>query len=251
MAYVWEHSSLKGTELNLLLAIADYANREGVAWPSIGSLAKRIRCDSRTTQRCLKRIPADELRISKGTGPHGTHLYQVIINVTLPLFAEQHEEGGKLPPVSLPGMAPKAKRGGVATPPEPSVTISKAVARQGAPRGSRLGKDWTLPIEWRRWALDTQPSWDDDHCTNVTDIFKDYWTSTAGSRGVKLDWEATWRNWVRKEAPRSTNRQKHAAWWESTDGIMSRGQELNIQARPGETIGDYKHRLFAAGGARG
>ena len=27
--------------------------------------------------------------------------------------------------------------------------------------------------------------------------FRDYWISIAGPRGIKLDWEATWRNWCR------------------------------------------------------
>ena len=27
--------------------------------------------------------------------------------------------------------------------------------------------------------------------------FKDYWFSQAGAKGVKLDWQATWRNWCR------------------------------------------------------
>jgi hypothetical protein len=28
--------------------------------------------------------------------------------------------------------------------------------------------------------------------------FRDYWKSQPGQRGVKADWDATWRNWVRK-----------------------------------------------------
>lgn len=30
------------------------------------------------------------------------------------------------------------------------------------------------------------------------DYFIDYWKAIPGSRGVKLDWSATWRNWMRK-----------------------------------------------------
>jgi uncharacterized protein YdaU (DUF1376 family) len=30
--------------------------------------------------------------------------------------------------------------------------------------------------------------------------FRDYWKAQPGQRGVKLDWDATWRNWVRKAA---------------------------------------------------
>jgi hypothetical protein len=32
--------------------------------------------------------------------------------------------------------------------------------------------------------------------------FKDYWRSVPGAKGVKLDWDATWRNWVRSAAER-------------------------------------------------
>ena len=29
-------------------------------------------------------------------------------------------------------------------------------------------------------------------------IFGDYWRAQPGQKGVKLDWDATWRNWMRK-----------------------------------------------------
>lgn len=33
--------------------------------------------------------------------------------------------------------------------------------------------------------------------------FRDYWHAKAGKDGRKLDWQATWRNWVRgTNAPR-------------------------------------------------
>ena len=30
--------------------------------------------------------------------------------------------------------------------------------------------------------------------------FRDYWLGASGSNAVKLDWSATWRNWVRRAA---------------------------------------------------
>lgn len=30
--------------------------------------------------------------------------------------------------------------------------------------------------------------------------FKDYWKAKAGADGAKLDWDATWRNWIRRAA---------------------------------------------------
>ena len=32
--------------------------------------------------------------------------------------------------------------------------------------------------------------------------FRDYWKAQPGQRGVKLDWDATWRNWLRRAAER-------------------------------------------------
>lgn len=36
--------------------------------------------------------------------------------------------------------------------------------------------------------------------------FRDYWKSVPGSRGRKLDWEATWRKWCRSEYNRPTGK---------------------------------------------
>lgn len=124
MTFVWEHSRLRGTELNLLLAIADFANQDGIAWPGIPTLAKRIRADQRTAQRCLKRIErAGELRIERGAGPSGTHLYHVVMATQLQLGARAANllsGGGDLPPGTLPARQPGARGGGVAVPPEPT-----------------------------------------------------------------------------------------------------------------------------------
>ncbi len=35
--------------------------------------------------------------------------------------------------------------------------------------------------------------------TMVRDKFRDYWIGVPGARGRKLDWMATWRNFVRSE----------------------------------------------------
>ena len=40
MSMVWEYSQHKGVQLLLLLAIADHCNDDGLAYPSIGRLAK-------------------------------------------------------------------------------------------------------------------------------------------------------------------------------------------------------------------
>ena len=61
-------------------------------------------------------------------------------------------------------------------------------------RGSRLAQDWVLTKSLGEWAQSERPDLD---VRQVAEQFKDYWIAQAGQKGVKLDWAATWRNWVR------------------------------------------------------
>jgi len=69
-------------------------------------------------------------------------------------------------------------------------------------RGSRLTQDWFLTKAMGEWA--TQERQDID-VRLVADQFKDYWISQPGQKGVKLDWDATWRNWVRNTKAQKAN----------------------------------------------
>lgn len=62
-------------------------------------------------------------------------------------------------------------------------------------RGARLSLT-VLPDDWRDWARKDRPDLDLDR---VWAIFRDYWIAKPGAAGVKTDWRATWRNWVRRE----------------------------------------------------
>lgn len=66
-------------------------------------------------------------------------------------------------------------------------------------RASRLPADWRLPKAWGEWALGEKPSWTPEHVRKVSESFRDFWHAKAGRDAAKLDWEATWRIWVRKE----------------------------------------------------
>ena len=72
-------------------------------------------------------------------------------------------------------------------------TITK---EKTATRGSRLPANWVPNKELAEWSKAERPDLD---LRKVLEEFRDYWTSLAGSKGVKLDWDATWRNWVRKQ----------------------------------------------------
>jgi len=63
-------------------------------------------------------------------------------------------------------------------------------------RGSRLPQGWTPNPDLMTWASGERPDLD---LTVTLERFRDHWTAAPGTKGVKADWEATWRNWVRNE----------------------------------------------------
>lgn len=63
-------------------------------------------------------------------------------------------------------------------------------------KGSRLKADWQLPKPWGDWA--GEQGLNPIIIQREADRFKDYWLGVPGAKGVKSDWAATWRNWMRK-----------------------------------------------------
>lgn len=63
-------------------------------------------------------------------------------------------------------------------------------------RATRLPDDWFLPKAWGDWAIGE--GYHIEAIRTEADNFKDYWSARAGPTASKLDWEATWRIWIRK-----------------------------------------------------
>jgi DNA-binding transcriptional regulator YhcF (GntR family) len=63
-------------------------------------------------------------------------------------------------------------------------------------RGTRLPDDFVLPPAWRQWAESERP---DLNIETVLQDFRDYWHGVPSPRGVKANWQATWRRWIRRE----------------------------------------------------
>jgi len=76
------------------------------------------------------------------------------------------------------------------------ITNNHKPIKEKVTKGSRLSADWVLPKDWEDWARQERPDLD---LRSVGEQFKDYWSAKAGSGSTKLDWYATWRNWVRNQ----------------------------------------------------
>lgn len=77
---VWKCSRARGSALCIMLALADYANHDGQAWPAIETLAQKARVSPRTVQKEIKTLARmGEISISEGTGPNGVNVYTITL----------------------------------------------------------------------------------------------------------------------------------------------------------------------------
>lgn len=107
-------------------------------------------------------------------------------------------------PPSNPGPTP-------APTPAPTSSSKKSGARK---RGTRIPEEF-MPEQSVIDAMKVE-------CPNVNfqtehRKFVDYWASKAGQAAVKLDWDATWRNWIRNARPSSgmSSREESQLGWDA------------------------------------
>jgi hypothetical protein len=74
----------------------------------------------------------------------------------------------------------------------------------GGSRATRLSTDFQLPEDWIEFCKSERPDLD---AQKTFAEFKDHWIAQAGSKGVKTDWTATWRNWVRRTFAKNSTSQ--------------------------------------------
>jgi uncharacterized protein YdaU (DUF1376 family) len=91
-------------------------------------------------------------------------------------------------------------------------------------RGTRLPADCLLNPEWSDFCKQERP---DLVPHKVFEEFKDYWIAQPGQKGVKTDWDATWRNWIRRQ-----NIQKKTATEERRNQMSELTRGLSVPKKP-------------------
>ena len=124
---IWEWSASKGSARLVLLAIGDFADKDGVAWPSVSTLARMTNMTIRNTKLALRTLERSvkELETKIGAGKYGTNLYRV----RLEQLARNRTGGEKFsPPVGERGFTPggekSCQQGVKAASPKPSIEPS-------------------------------------------------------------------------------------------------------------------------------
>ncbi len=116
-------------------------------------------------------------------------------------------------PATAPATPATATHGNVPPPPTTHYPVPKVkegekapttVAAAAAPPPSRPQRGTRLPAGWspgpEQTAFAESLGIRNGVAAAELEKFRDYWAALPGQKGVKTDWTATWRNWLRRKA---------------------------------------------------
>lgn len=203
---VLHHSKAQGTAKLVLWGIANHHSDQG-AWPSIATLAKYAGIKERRVQQIIRELAEiGELYIEEqgGWGYQQYKTNRYFIRLTCPADCDgtlQHKTGVQS---EVSGVQSVTSRGAIWSPsgvqptaPEPNKEPNKESPAK-AERGMRLKTDFKPSSEN---LFKMQKEFPNFNLEAETEKFIDFWIAQPG--GKKLDWQATWRNWIRNSAKRS------------------------------------------------
>lgn len=223
MTWVWDQSKSRKTQRLVLLAIADCASDDGAnAYPSMAELIRKTGFSERAVQSAIGELIAmGELRVERNGGPKGCNRYAVIMTPAGdappqemrgarraggrkdegPQVKTQHPAGDAPPAAPAPPQelrqTPAAPAPGTVL--EPSLKNSSSKSSPKGVRGTRIPKDFGLTAEMIAWGRARVPR---VNGKLETEKFINYWTAKSGRDAAKVDWDATWRNWMLEAARR-------------------------------------------------
>lgn len=106
--------------------------------------------------------------------------------------------------------------------------------RTTSTRGTRLPLDFSMPQEWIDWAID-EKMWSPEDASAEAEIFVDFWHSKSGAGAAKLDWQKTWRNWVRNSRrPKGEYRRQRGQMVSNRDHLIKTAELYERMGRTTE-----------------
>lgn len=217
MTLVWDRFPGSGSDLLCMLALADHANDDGDRiFPSVGTIAKRLRLSRRQAQRVIGfLIEQGWLSITKnefGGKPGTTRHYSMNVQRLrqAPLFIESTGDADVTGDIGVTGdtgdidgchprhrrVTPVSQTGDIAMSPNPSITIIEPSGnrKRARKRATALPDDFQVTATMLKWAEGFGLS--RDRISAATDHFKDHHTAKGSTF---KDWPAAWRTWIHRE----------------------------------------------------
>jgi len=192
VATVLNHSKARGRAKLVLIGIANHLGDQG-AWPSISTLARYANASERSVKRDIQELMnLGELQVNLQSAPmnsqYKTNLYWITIDSGVTTQVSRGDSSGKS------GVTPVGTQ---------NININHKETKRTA---TRIPEDF--------WPSKELLQWQAEHFEEVdwkleTHKFVDYWSSVSGGKGMKTNWDATWRNWIRNnKKPKRTSREE-------------------------------------------
>ena len=212
---VWKHSRHEGAALLVLLVIADFADDQGRAWPSIPDTRATVAADRSLRAKIINTLVASgELVIeTRGGGRNLSNRYRVIANPDLGVRvseAVKHDPGDRVSTLSegsKPGHPRPETLTSVTGNPDPQAsrsvmirkdplvaTLTPSAKLRKKTRKHAIPDDFTLTPERRavaeRAGLDADP------------FFAQFVDQCHAKGYLNADWDRAWSTWCRSEGLR-------------------------------------------------
>ncbi|MGY6129129.1 helix-turn-helix domain-containing protein (plasmid) [Paraburkholderia strydomiana] len=274
MSACWPLQGMSLAQKAVLISLADNANDQGVCWPSIATIAKRICASERAVQNAIKWLESAGIVVANRN--NGRHTSYTITPASYAPPQEMHPRTKCTGAADAPTPAADASdpRTRCTTPPhqmpsnrkEPSKEPSEN--RQGARRAPRVAlhaellnielPDW-LPFDaWDMWCEHREAKekkadvpWTRPACkVSLKKLAK---LHAGGLDVVSAIEESVLRGWTgiweaKGEGSPSSGTAAPADWHKTTAGVEERGRQLGVTQKDGEVFMRFKARVVKAAG---
>ena len=186
-ALAMRQKNLKPAAKIVLYWLADHHNEStGACFPSFSTLAEECEMDRATVIRHINSLCemglVKRIERNRENGSRSSNGYSLSLknnpsqNATTPVAnCDPHNLG--------------------------NITNKKTNNKLLVKKGCRWTEDSTVEQDWIDWAIEQGLS--EEAARLEADKFSDYWIATTGTKATKLNWFATWRNWIRNAQKRT------------------------------------------------
>ena len=233
MAWAWRVDGLPAAQKLVLLRLADAARDDGTeARPSVATIMRETGLGRTAVYQAIRSLEAAghiEQAAAADRARHSPAVYKVLLQ-PLPGPPDGPGRVHEADPEHAPAESASVReanpagytsrtRPGPPDGPNPSDTHQIPVQERARAQGSLLANDDGGKPARSPKATRIDPSWQpsedarvfagqhgmsDSEVNREADRFRDYWLAKAGKDAVKLDWSATWRNWIRRASETPT-----------------------------------------------
>jgi hypothetical protein len=181
VSLVLNQSKATGRAKLVLLGIANHLGDQG-AWPSIATLARYANASERSVKRDIQELVSlGELHVELQAAPmksqYKTNLYWITISSGVTDWVSRGDSSGNS------GVTPAGTQ---------NININHKEPKRIP---SRISEDYQPTEKLLEWQQKNFPNVD---AKLETEKFIDFFLSS--SKGVKNDWDAAWRNWIRNSS---------------------------------------------------